>query len=111
MNLMTAPADISINGAATFHVNFASTFSWNQFSTLTIPVTLKSGTDTIRFTANPQYNCDGHTVGTIYSGSDVGQPLRSDTAPNLDEVTLAPCSSGTPGGAPGSDDHRHAGVR
>jgi hypothetical protein len=97
-DLMTAPADISINGAPTFHVNFASTFDWNQFSTLTIPVILKAGTNTIRFIANQQYNWDGHTVGTIFSGSDVGQPLRSDTAPNLDDVTLAPLQLG---GAPG----------
>jgi hypothetical protein len=93
-DLMTAPADISINGAPTFHVNFASTFDFNQFSTLTIPVTLKAGANTIRFTANPQYNWDGHTVGIIFSGSDVGQALRSDTAPNLDEVTVAPLQLG-----------------
>jgi hypothetical protein len=97
-DLMTAPADISINGAPTFQVNFASTFDWDQFSTLTIPVTLKAGTNTIRFIANPQYNWDGHTVGTIFSGSDVGQPLRSDTAPNLDEVTVAPLQLAGPAG-------------
>jgi hypothetical protein len=26
----------------------------------------------------------------IYSGSDVGTPLRSNTAPNIDQITLAP---------------------
>jgi hypothetical protein len=30
--VMTAPADISVNGAPTFHVNFANTFDWNQLS-------------------------------------------------------------------------------
>jgi hypothetical protein len=88
---MTAPADISVNGGPTRHVNFANTFSWNQFWTLAIPVTLKKGTNTITFIANQQYNYDGTTVGVIYSGSNgVGSPLRSSTAPNLDSVALAP---------------------
>ena len=89
-DLMTAPADISVNGAPIFHVNFASTFDWNQFWNLTIPVRLRAGGNTIRFIANPQYNYDGTTIGVIYSGSGVGQDLRSDTAPNIDQITLAP---------------------
>jgi hypothetical protein len=92
-DLMTAPADIGVNGAPTFHVNFASTFDWNQFSTLTIPVTLRKGANTIKFIANPQYNWDGTTIGYIYSGSDVGDPLRSDTAPNIAQITMAPFQS------------------
>jgi hypothetical protein len=89
-DLMTAPADISINGGPSFHVNFASTFSWNQFWNLTIPVRLRPGANTIRFIADPQYNYDGQTIGVIYSGSGIGQPLRSDTAPDIDQITLAP---------------------
>jgi hypothetical protein len=89
-DLMTAPADISINGAPTFHVNFANTFSWNQFWNLTIPVRLRQGTNTIKFIANPQYNYDSTAIGYIYSGQGIGQPLRSDTAPNIDQITLAP---------------------
>jgi hypothetical protein len=89
-DLMTAPADISINGGPAFHVNFASTFSWNQFWNLTIPVRLRPGRNTVRFIANQQYNYDGTTIGVIYSGSGIGQPLRSDTAPNIDQITLAP---------------------
>ncbi|HWG12447.1 MAG TPA: LamG-like jellyroll fold domain-containing protein, partial [Streptosporangiaceae bacterium] len=89
-DLMTAPADISVNGGPAFHVNLASTFDWNQFWNITIPVTLRPGANKIRFIANPQYNYDGKTIGVIYSGSDVGQPLRSDTAPNIDQITLAP---------------------
>jgi hypothetical protein len=90
-DLMTAPADISVNGGRTFHVNFANTLSWNQFWNLTIPVSLRRGTNTITFIANQQYNYDGTTIGVIYSGSSgVGQPLRSDTAPNIDQITLAP---------------------
>ncbi len=89
-DLMTAPADISVNGGPTFHVNFGNTFSWNQFWNLTIPVQLRRGVNTIRFIANPQYNYDSTTIGVIYSGSGVGQPLRSETAPNIDQITLAP---------------------
>ncbi len=89
-DLMTDPADISVNGAPTFHVNFASTFNWNQFWNLTIPVMLRRGANTIKFIANQQYNYDGTTIGVIYSGSGVGQPLRSSSAPNIDQITVAP---------------------
>lgn len=68
-DLMTAPADISINGVPTFHVNFANPFSWNQFWNLTIAVRLRAGANTIRFIANPQYNYDSTTIRVIYSGS------------------------------------------
>ncbi len=99
-DLMTAPADISVNGGPTFHVNFGNTFSWNQFFNLTIPVQLRAGVNTIRFIANPQYNYDSTTIGIIYSGDGVGQPLRSETAPNIDQITLAPFQ--LPGRRPGS---------
>ena len=89
-DLMTAPADISVNGGPTFHVNFANTFDWNQFWKATTTVQLHAGANTIRFIANPQYNWDSTTIGYIYSGSDIGDPLRSETAPNLDQVSLAP---------------------
>jgi hypothetical protein len=89
-DLMTAPADISVNGAPTFHVNFANTFDWNQFWNLTIPVRLRAGTNTIKFIANPQYNWDSTSIGVIYSGQGIGQDLRSSAAPNIDQITLAP---------------------
>ena len=90
-DLMTAPADISVNGGPTVHFNFANTFSWNQFWDVTIPVVLERGTNTIRFIANQQYNYDGHTVGVIYSGGNgVGAALRASTAPNIDQIALAP---------------------
>jgi hypothetical protein len=89
-DLMTAPADISVNAAPTFHVNFANTFDWNQFWNLTIPVRLRAGTNTIKFIANPQYNWDSTSIGVIYSGQGIGQDLRSSSAPNIDQITLAP---------------------
>ena len=97
-DLMTAPADISVDGRPTFHFNFANTFDWNQFWTATIPVSLHPGVNTIAFIANQQYNYDGKTVGVIYSGSDIGQALRSDTAPNIDQITLAPFQLRVSGG-------------
>lgn len=33
---------------------------------------------------------DSTTIGYIYSGSDIGDLLTSETAPNLDQITLAP---------------------
>jgi hypothetical protein len=52
---------------------------------------LRRGANSIKFVANQQYNYDGSTIGVIYSGSSgVGQPLRSSSAPNIDQVTLAP---------------------
>jgi hypothetical protein len=90
-DLMTAPADISVNGGPTAHFNFANTFSWNQFWDVTIPVVLERGTNTITFIANQQYNYDGHTVGVIYSGGNgVGAALRASTAPNIDQISIAP---------------------
>lgn len=97
-DLMTAPADISVNGGPTFHVNFANTFDWNQFWTHTVPVQLTKGSNTIRFVANQPYNWDGKTVGVIRSGSDVGDALRSSTAPNIDQITLAPLRSASQSG-------------
>ena len=94
-DLETAPADISVNGGPTVHVNFANTFHWNQFWTLTIPLRLRGGGNTIKIIANPQYNYDGTTVGVVYSGIGVGAQLRSDTAPNLDQITLAPVQMST----------------
>jgi hypothetical protein len=99
-DLFTAPADISVNGGRTFHVNFANTFDWNQFWNLTVPVKLHAGTNTIKFIANPQYNWDSTTIGTIYSGSDIGDPLRSQTAPNIDQITLAPFQAKATGSTP-----------
>ncbi|MGC1281962.1 MAG: hypothetical protein WA895_03415, partial [Streptosporangiaceae bacterium] len=66
---------------------------WN----LTIPVRLRAGANTIKFIANPQYNWDSTTIGVIYSGQGIGQDLRSSTAPNIDQITLAPLQLRLPG--------------
>ncbi|MFF7645277.1 RICIN domain-containing protein [Streptomyces canus] len=94
-DIMTEHADVSINGGSTKRVNFASTLHWNQFATHTVPVTLNKGANTVKFTASQLYNYDGTTIGLVHSGggTDVGKPLRSSSAPHLDEVSFAPQSA------------------
>ncbi|MFF5187492.1 RICIN domain-containing protein [Streptomyces sp. NPDC000345] len=91
-DIMTEHADVSVNGGSAKRVNFANTLHWNQFATHTVPVTLNKGANTVRFTASQLYNHDGTTIGVVHSGggSDVGKPLRSSSAPHLDEVSFAP---------------------
>ncbi|BBC33934.1 Ricin-type beta-trefoil lectin domain protein [Streptomyces graminofaciens] len=91
-DLYAEHADVSVNGGAAKRVNFASTLHWNQFNDYTVPVTLTKGANTVKFTASQLYNYDGTTIGLVYSGggSDIGQPMRSSSAPHLDEVSFAP---------------------
>ncbi|WP_369170104.1 RICIN domain-containing protein [Streptomyces sp. R28] len=91
-DLYAEHADVSVNGGAAKRVNFASTLHWNQFHDYTVPVTLTKGANAVKFTASQLYNWDGTTVGKVYSGggSDIGEPMRSSSAPHLDEVSFAP---------------------
>ena len=93
-DLYAEHADVSVNGGTATRVNFASTLHWNQFNDFTVPVTLTKGANTVKFTASQLYNWDGTTIGVVYSGggSDIGQPLRSSSAPHLDQVSFAPAS-------------------
>ncbi|MFJ8028227.1 RICIN domain-containing protein [Streptomyces sp. NPDC096311] len=91
-DLYAEHADVSVNGGDATRVNFASTLHWNQFTDYTVPVTLTKGTNTVKFTASQLYNYDGTTIGLVSSGggSDIGQPMRSSSAPHLDQVSFAP---------------------
>ncbi|CAM5615211.1 RICIN domain-containing protein [Streptomyces griseorubiginosus] len=93
-DLYAEHADVSVNGGTATRVNFASTLHWNQFQNYTVPVTLTKGANSVKFTASQLYNWDGTTVGVVYSGggSDIGQPMRSSSAPHLDQVSFAPAS-------------------
>lgn len=93
-DLMAEHADVSVNGGTSARVNFASTLHWNQFNDYTVPVTLTKGANSVRFTASQLYDYDGTTIGLVYSGggSDIGQPMRSSSAPHLDQVSFAPAS-------------------
>ncbi|MFJ9379869.1 cellulosome protein [Streptomyces sp. NPDC101455] len=73
-------ADISINGAAPQRVLFPTTFHFNNFHDLSVPVTLAEGTNTLTFTADELPDHDGH------SRNQYGQ--RSAYAPVIDTVTV-----------------------
>ncbi|WP_406129960.1 cellulosome protein [Streptomyces sp. NBC_00989] len=73
-------ADISINGSAPQRVLFPTTFHFNNFHDLSVPVTLVEGTNTLTFTADELPDHDGH------SRNQYGQ--RSAYAPVIDRVTV-----------------------
>jgi hypothetical protein len=75
-------ADITINAAAPHRVLFPTTFHFNDFRTLTVPVTLDEGGNTVTFTAQELLNFDGRTKNAH------GQ--RSAYAPVIDQVTVTP---------------------
>ena len=75
-------ADISVDGAAPQRVLFPTTFHFNNFWKLSVPVTLNQGTNTVTFTADELPDFDGHTR------NQYGQ--RSPYAPVIDQVTMTP---------------------
>ncbi|MEV6510298.1 cellulosome protein [Streptomyces sp. NPDC051642] len=72
--------DITVNGAVPQRVLFPTTFHFNNFHDLTVPVTLAEGTNTLTFTADELPDHDGH------SRNQYGQ--RSAYAPVIDTVTV-----------------------
>lgn len=73
-------ADIAVNGGARQRVLFPTTFHFNNFHALSVPVTLDEGTNTLTFTADELPDHDGH------SRNQYGQ--RSAYAPVIDTVTV-----------------------
>ncbi|MCX5241077.1 cellulosome protein [Streptomyces prunicolor] len=73
-------ADIAVNGAAPQRVLFPTTFHFNNFHDLTVPVTLDQGANTLTFTADELPDHDGHSMNQF------GQ--RSAYAPVIDTVTV-----------------------
>lgn len=73
-------ADIAINGAAPQRVLFPTTFHFNNFHDLSVPVTLDLGTNTLTFTADELPDHDGQSM------NQYGQ--RSAYAPVIDRVTV-----------------------
>ncbi|MEV0200509.1 LamG-like jellyroll fold domain-containing protein [Nonomuraea sp. NPDC050691] len=82
-------ADVSVNGAAPQRVLFPHTFHENDFWELTVPVTLKKGDNTVRFGSEELPNFDGTTYA---SQTFPGVLLRSQYAPVIDRITVAPLS-------------------
>ncbi|WP_030615939.1 cellulosome protein [Streptomyces fulvoviolaceus] len=75
-------ADIAVNGDAPHRVLFPTTFHFNNFWQLAVPVTLRQGTNTVTFTADELPDFDGTTR------NEYGQ--RSPYAPVIDRVTVTP---------------------
>lgn len=75
-------ADLSVNGGPARRVLFPTTFHFNNFWELTVPVTLKKGTNRLTFTAQelPDFN------GDTYNQYD----QRSPYAPVIDRVAVTP---------------------
>ncbi|PIM69078.1 cellulosome protein [Streptomyces sp. JV178] len=75
-------ADLSINGGATRRILFPTTFHFNNFWDLTVPVTLKKGANRLTFTAEELPDFDGDT----YNQYD----QRSPYAPVIDRIGVTP---------------------
>lgn len=75
-------ADLSVNGEPARQILFPTTFHFNTFRDLTVPVTLKKGTNRLTFTAEelPDFN------GDTYNQYD----QRSPYAPVIDQVAVTP---------------------
>jgi hypothetical protein len=75
-------ADLSVNGAPARRILFPTTFHFNNFWDLTVPVTLNEGTNTLTFTADERPDFDGDTTNA--------HQQRSAYAPVIDQVAVAP---------------------
>ncbi|MDX3837910.1 cellulosome protein [Streptomyces europaeiscabiei] len=75
-------ADLSVNGGPARRVLFPTTFHFNSFRDLTVPVTLKKGTNRLTFTAEELPDFDGDS----YNQYD----QRSAYAPVIDQVAVTP---------------------
>ncbi|TYB50716.1 cellulosome enzyme [Nonomuraea sp. PA05] len=82
-------ADIAVNGGAAQRTLFPHTFHENNFWELTVPVKLRAGGNTVRFSSQELPNFDGETYA---SQTFPGVLLRSQYAPVIDRITLAPYS-------------------
>ncbi len=80
-------ARISINGAKPILATFPNSFHANNWWEMTVPVTLRAGTNTIRIAGEEQPDWDGRTYA---SKTWPGVLLRSRFAPNVDRITVSP---------------------
>ncbi|KOG41814.1 cellulosome protein [Streptomyces resistomycificus] len=81
-------ADLSVNGGPARRVLFPTTFHFNNFWELTVPTTLKKGTNRLTFTADELPDFDGDT----YNQYD----QRSPYAPVVDRVAVTPLATKQP---------------
>jgi hypothetical protein len=78
-----------VNGAVPRRTLFPHTFHENNFWEPTVPVKLRKGENTVRFSAAELPNFDGTTYA---SQTFPGVLLRSQYAPVIDKITVAPLS-------------------
>ncbi|SEI98354.1 LamG-like jellyroll fold domain-containing protein [Demequina mangrovi] len=89
-NPMARRALISVNGGTAESVLFVPTFHENSFWERTLVLDLAAGENTIAFASEEQPNFDGVT----YADEDwPGIPLRADTAPVIDRITVSTLTS------------------
>lgn len=81
-------ADLSVNGGPPLRVLFPHTFHQDDFWVLTVPLPLRRGANTIRFSAQELPDLDGSLASQRYPGID----LRSPWAPLIDRIDVAPFS-------------------
>ena len=86
---LARPADISVNGGTAERVLFPHSFHENNFWELTIPLQLRRGLNTIKFSSTELPNFDGTTYA---SQTFPGILLRSQYAPVIDKIALTPLS-------------------
>jgi len=84
-------ADITVNGV-TQRVLFPHTFHQNQLWDLSVPVTLKKGTNVIEITSKELPGFDGVTY---LSDTFPGVQLVSQYAPNIDRISVTPLVAST----------------
>lgn len=82
-------ADLTVNGSDAGSVSFPHSFHQNNFWELTIPVQLRKGQNTVTFASEELPNFDGVTYA---SDTWPGILLRSQYAPVIDKITVAPSS-------------------
>lgn len=86
-------ARISVNGAAPVLATFPNSFHRNNWWEMTVPVTLRAGTNAIRIAGEEQPDWDGKTYASQVWPQVL---LRSKYAPNIDRITV----TRLPGSAP-----------
>ncbi len=80
-------ARISVNGAAPVLATFPNSFHRNNWWEMTVPVTLRAGTNTIRVAGEEHPNWDGKTYASRVWPDVL---LRSRFAPDIDRITITP---------------------
>jgi hypothetical protein len=80
-------ARIAVNGAAPILATFPNSFHRNNWWEMTVPVSLRAGSNTVRIAGEEQPNWDGKTYASQVWPDVL---LRSRFAPNIDRLTVTP---------------------